>query len=188
MSHTAAPVDPDQEPGDAEPDQPELSEMLDAEWLVGPARRSRGRMALVAALTVLLVFLGGVEVQKRWGSASSGASAGGFPSGTFARPQGATSGGAPTQLGAAIGSTAVGGTSTTGATTPAVIGTVTRIRAHTWTVKDLGGTSHVVKVTDTTTVTRPVKDLTAPVRSDAQVVVQGTTHGATVTATAVTFH
>lgn len=158
------------------PDQPDV-DVLDVAWLAAPRRRSRLRSALVVVLAVLLVFLGGVEVQKRWGTSSGSAVAGpsarSFPAGGFS--------GFPT--GSTTGSTTG---ATTGATAPAVIGRLTGIHGHTWTVQDLGGTSHRVLVTSATTVTRSLGRATGPIRPGSSVTVQGTTHGHTVTATAVT--
>ncbi|HEX3932206.1 MAG TPA: hypothetical protein VHW64_16010 [Nocardioides sp.] len=152
MSHTAV-----------SPSQP-----LDAEWLGAPSRRSRFRIAVLAALAVLLVFLGGVEVQKRWGAAATSASAaspfaGSLPAGGF-RSQ----------------------TTPSGATTPAVIGKVTGIHGHTWTVRDLGGKDHTVTVTARTTLTRSVVRASGPIRTGSTVTVQGSTQGHTVVATAIT--
>jgi hypothetical protein len=173
MSHTDPASDPTLPPG-AESDE------LDAAWLAAPTRRSRGRIVLVTAFAVLVVFLGGVEVQKRWGPTSS-------PAANDARPA-AFSGGA---LGTPpIGGSSTSGTSSTGggASTPAVIGTLTAVHGRTWTVKDLGGTSHRVKVTTDTTLTRPLGEAWGRVRLGTAVVVEGTTHGHRVTATAITVH
>jgi hypothetical protein len=175
MSHTTVPPSPE--------DQTDATEVLDPEWLAAPARRSRSRTTLLAVLAVLLVFFGGVEVQKRWGS-SDGATGGALP-GTLTRPQGVTFGGAPTQQGSSPGGADSTSTSSGGTTTPAVIGTLTRIRGHIWTVKDLGGTTHAVRVTSTTTLTRALDEATAPVATGSHVVVQGTAHGHAVTASAV---
>jgi hypothetical protein len=144
----------------------------DADWLAAPSRRSRFRVGAVVALAVLLVLLAGVEVQKRWGAASTSASS--FPTGA-AFPTGASF--------PAGGSLPAG---TTSGTTPAVIGRLTRIQGHTWTVKDLGGKSHAVKVTAATTVTRSLASASGAIRTGADVTVQGASRGTTITATAVT--
>lgn len=178
VSHTTVPA------AEAETD------LLDAEWLAAPSRRSRARVGLVVVLAVLLVFLGGVEVQKRWGS-DDPASAGGrptsgslpgggsFPAGGFS---GLNGGGTPTGSQSTSGSRS----GTSPGTTPAVIGTLAAIHGHTWTVRDLGGRSHGVRVTDATTVTRSLATATGPIRTGSTVTVQGTTRGGTVTATAIT--
>jgi len=163
------------------------AEFLDADWLAAPSRRSRFQVGALVVLAVLVVFLGGVEVQKRWGADSS-SSTSGLPTGSF--PAGGSFpggglGGLPTAGGGTPSGTQNGGT-TSGATTPAVIGTLTRAKGDTWTVKDLGGKTHSVKVTAKTTVTRSLKQAAAPIRTGTSVTVQGTTHGDTVAATAIT--
>jgi hypothetical protein len=172
------------------------TEILDAEWLAAPARRSRLRLGLIAVLTVLLVFLGGVLVQKHWGADSSGTTASGapsgfpgggtgsFPSGGF--PSGGLPGGGSGQSAGSTGNDGTTGSGGSTSATPAVIGTLTAVHGHTWTVKDLGGHAHTVKVTDATTVTRPLGVSSDPIHAGAGITVQGTTHGRTVTATAVT--
>ncbi len=162
------------------------TEFLDADWLATPSRRSRYRIGAAVVLAVLLVFLGGVEVQKRWGAADS-SSTSGRPTGSLpgggSFPAGGLSGFPTGGSGTTSGTTDSGATS--GTTAPAVIGTLTLIKGHTWTVKDLGGKSHIVRVTAKTTVTRRLTHAAAPIRSGATVTVQGTTHGDTVAATAV---
>jgi hypothetical protein len=179
VSHTS----PSSAPTEAE------SEILDADWLSAPSRHSRFRIGAVVALAVLLVFLGGVEVQKRWGagdsSSTSGPPTGSFPAGA-SFPAGGVSG-LPTG-GTGTPSGTQDKPTTSGTTTPAVIGTLTRIRGDTWTVKDLGGKTHSVKVTATTTLTRSLARASAPIRTGTGtgVTVQGTTQGDTITATAIT--
>lgn len=164
MTHT------DTEPVDAD--------ALDEAWLAAPRRRSRPRVAMVVALAVLLVFLGGVEVQKHWG-ASDAAAGGGRPTG-LSLPGG---GSFPT---GGLGGTQAQTGSNAATATPAVIGRVVGIHGHTWIVQDLGGTKHTVTLTDRTTLTRSLKEATGPVRTGSSVTVQGTTHGGTVAATAIT--
>jgi hypothetical protein len=167
------------------------TEILDVDWLAAPSRRSRFRVGLLAALAILLIFLGGVEVQKRWGATDSssvsgaGPTGGSFPGGgSF--PSGGLGGSFPS--GSQNSSQTPTGTSsgTAGTSTPAVIGKLIRIHGHTWTVKDLGGKTHTVKVTGKTTLTRSFARATRPVRTGGSVTVQGTTNGGTVTATAIT--
>jgi hypothetical protein len=108
--------------------------VLDDAWLSAPAKRSRLRGALVVLLAAALVFLGGVEVQKRYGAAPAAAAP------TGARPQFALGGGA-------LPSGQTGGGQTTGTTTQAaVIGTVVAVKNGVWTIKDLGGKTHKVVV------------------------------------------
>jgi hypothetical protein len=173
MSHTSV----SSSPTEAE------TEFLDADWLAAPSRRSRFRIGAVVVLALLLVFLGGVEVQKRWGAADS-SSTSGLPTGSF--PTGGSFpatglGGLPTG-----GSGTQNSGTTSGTTTPAVIGTLTRIKGHTWAVKDLGGKAHTVKVTAKTTVTRSLTQAATPIRTGTSVTVQGTTQGDQVAATAIT--
>jgi hypothetical protein len=154
--------------------------MLDAEWLAAPRRRSRLRAALLVLVVAGLVFLGGVEVQKAFGSSSTSAGASsGFPVGGLG---GAVPGG--------FGGTASAGSSTTSSAgtggTPVLVGTVTVATAHSWTVKDLGGKTHTVHTTASTTITRPLSTTTAPISNGALVAVQGTTKGGRITASSIT--
>jgi hypothetical protein len=152
------------------------TEILDDDWLAAPSRRSRSRIGLLAVLTLLVVFLGGVEVQKRWGAGDSA---------TADRPFGRSFSGGSLPSGSFTGLPTTGG-GTTASSIPAVIGTVTRIQGHTWTVRDLGGTSHAVQVTARTALTRSLGDATAPIRTGSDVTVQGTPHGRSLTATVIT--
>lgn len=175
MSHTSV----SSAPAEAE------TEFLDADWLAAPSRRFR--IGAVVLLAVLMVFLGGVEVQKRWGagdsSSTSGLPTGAFPTGgSF--PAGGLSG-FPTGGTGTPSATQSDGT-TSGTTTPAVIGTLTRITGRTWTVKDLGGKTHSVTVTAKTTVTRSLRQAATPIRTGTSVTVLGTSGGDTVAATAIT--
>jgi hypothetical protein len=154
--------------------------MLDAEWLAAPRRRSRLRAVLLVLVVAGLVFLGGVEVQKAFGSnGTSAAASSGFPAGGFG---GTVPGG--------FGGPAPGGSSTTSSAgtggTPVVVGTVTVAGAHSWTVKDLGGKTHTVHITGTTTITRPLSTATAPIRKGALVAVQGSTKSGRITASSIT--
>lgn len=163
------------------------TEFVDSVWLAAPSRRSRFRVGAVALLAVLLVFLGGVEVQKRWGadgsSSTSGRPTGSFPTGG-SLPAGGLSGFPTGGSGAPSGTQSSGTTS--GTTTPAVIGTLTRIQGDTWTVRDLGGRTHTVTVTAKTTVTRSLTRAAAPIRTGSSVTVQGTPQGGRVVAAAIT--
>lgn len=116
-------------------------------WLAEPRRRSRWRRVLLVSLASSLVFLGGVEVQKQFGTApASAAPAGGFGSG---RPEGFPAGGLG-GFGGGAGSSpgaATGGTTGSPDAASAVIGTVVAIDGDVWTVEDLGGTRHQITVT-----------------------------------------
>ena len=71
-------------------------------------------------------------------------------------------------------------------TTPSVIGTVVKIDGDTWTVKDLGGTRHQVRVTGTTTITSETTISARQVHTGAQVDVSGTQSNGNLTADDVT--
>lgn len=119
----------------------------DDEWLAAPARRSRWRSVLVLTLAASLVFLAGVEVQKRFGTASGGSSAlAGAPAGF---PSGMPAGGLPSGM-AAPGSDASGDPGAGAETRTEVIGTVIAKHGDVWVVKDLGGTKHRITVTEDT--------------------------------------
>lgn len=127
----------------------------DDEWLAAPTRRSRWRSVLVLALAASLVFLAGVEVQKRFGTASGDSSAlGGLPAGF---PSGMPSGGFPSGMaapggdtGADTGSDSGSGSGAGAETRTEVIGTVIAKHGDVWVVKDLGGTKHRITVTEDT--------------------------------------
>lgn len=135
----------------------------DDEWLAAPTRRSRWRSVLVLALAASLVFLAGVEVQKRFGTASGGSSAlagapagfpsgmpsGGFPSG-MAAPGGDAGADAGADTGADSGSDSGGDSGAGAETRTEVIGTVIAKHGDIWVVKDLGGTKHRITVTEDT--------------------------------------
>lgn len=111
--------------------------MDDAAWLAEPPKRSRLRVTLAVALVAAVVFLAGVQVQKRWGFAVSGdaaAAAPALPAG-FTPPGGG--GGLPQDQGTGQDDDA---------SSAAVIGTVVSVRDGVWTVEDLGGTEHTITV------------------------------------------
>jgi len=149
---------------------------LDDEDYLPQERRGPGRLtiALVAALVLAVGLLGGVWVQKQFGSSQSSAAAGqrvpgGAPGGQGV--PGGSSGGQGVPGGAAGGQGVPGGTSSAAAggaasqagsgsgsgtsATPAVIGTVSSTSSKSLTVTDLGGTKHAVTISSTTTVTAP---------------------------------
>ena len=159
------------------------TEVLDPDWLAAPSHRSRGRVALLVCLAVLLVFLGGVEVQKRWGAADGEATSAG--PGGLTLPAGGTAPGGQGSFTSGSGTPTESEGDSTSAT-PAVIGTVTALQGKTWTVTDLGGKDHIVKVTARTLLTRPFAQASEPVRAGSKVTVVGSTHGRTVDATSVT--
>lgn len=163
---------------DAEDTDPDIDADADTdtddEFGAPPARHRRVPpiTALLALGVVLaLTFTGGVLTQKHHDAGMSASSsgfpslgAGGFPTGLGGgTPRGATSG----------GTSASGGSTTT--TGPAVIGTVVKVVGQTMTVKDLGGKSHVIHLTDTTKATKTTTvDLDA-IKGGTTVTVSGTT-------------
>jgi hypothetical protein len=117
---------------------------------------------LVAGIVIALAFTGGVLVQKHATSSSSTA-AGGLPNfGAGGLPSGFPGGGLP---GAGNGTSSGGTGSGSTSTLPVLVGTVVKTTPTEVTVKDLGGKTHVVRITDTTKVTTvttvPVTKLTA---------------------------
>lgn len=108
---------------------------LEDPWLAEPPRRSRLRLVLVVMLAAALLFYAGVEVQKRYGAATTSATTGPQTS-TFTPPDGAAfPGGDPTDAGNQ-------GSADSGATT--VIGTVVSLKADKLVVEDFGGTKHTI--------------------------------------------
>jgi hypothetical protein len=157
-------------------------------------RRKLGKLTLllVAVLVAGLGVIGGVELQKHYGTTNS-TTASGFPGlggrgvtgGTGGFPGGgAWPGAAGNGSTGAAGSGGSTGTSST-ATTPAVIGQISSISGQTMVVKNLGGKEITVHLTNTTTITKSfsVADLAA----GQTVTVAGTTGtDSTITATSVT--
>jgi hypothetical protein len=128
------------------------------------ARRRPGRVTFVLAAAVIagLGFTGGAYAQRHVGGTSTGALSGqrsqGAPGGEGA-PGGMSAAGIPggDAMPSGDSSSTSGrssGTSTEAtSTTPVVVGTVTAIGTDTLTVKNLGGTSVVIKVTTGTPIT-----------------------------------
>jgi hypothetical protein len=148
MSHTAADTTPE------DVDDPHAGDLLDEDWLSATPGRSRARLVLLGALVLSATFLGGVEVQRHYGtSGSTDSAAGGLPAGLPSGfPGGGTfPGGVP---GATTGSDQGGSGSTGSDTSAQVIGTLVAVKGDTWTVKDLGGTKHTITVDAETRVVR----------------------------------
>jgi hypothetical protein len=141
------------------------TDLLDEEWLSAPSRRSRLRGFLVVLLAAALVFLGGVEVQRRYGAAPASAPASGPPLLGGSLPAGPTGGGPQASTSGATGS----------ADEAAVIGTVQSVQGDVWTVKDLGGTLHEVTVSSTVRIVRETSVAASDVETGATVDVAGTT-------------
>ena len=159
-SGPAGPDGPDGPSRDAEDD-----DSFDDEFGAPAGRRRVPLMSalLMSGIVIALAFTGGVLVQKHVTSSSS--TAGGLPSfGAGGLPSGFPGGGLPgagTGAGSSSGGTGSGSTSTV----PVLVGTVVKAGPTEVTVKDLGGTTHVVRTTDATKVTTvttvPVTTLTA---------------------------
>ena len=155
-------------------------ELADALHVAPPSRRStRVTTALVALLLVALGVLGGLWWADRTSTStlegmpgagfggSAGQVPGGFPSGA---PGGSGAGG--TGAGeAGAGGTGAGG----GASSLAVVGTVVAVDGTTVTVKDLGGTEHVVRLAEDSTVTRSTTITAGDLTAGETVAVSGST-------------
>lgn len=115
---------------------------------------------LLVGILVAAAFGGGVMIQKNLG-ASSSSTPSGFPS--FA---GGIPAGLPTGAGSGQGSTAASG--------PVVVGTVVSVSGNDVTVKDLGGTTHVVRVTATTGLATTGVDWSTSLKPGSTVSVNGT--------------
>jgi len=169
---TQTPIDDLLDPAAAGPDEPDVpardvedDDSFDDEFGAPAGRRRVPLLSalLVAGIVIALAFTGGVLVQKR--ATSSTPAAGGLPSfGAGGLPSGFPGGGLPgagTGAGSSSGGTGTGSTSTV----PVLVGTVVKAGPTEVTVKDLGGTTHVVRTTATTKVTTvttvPVTKLTA---------------------------
>ena len=168
---------------------------LDDEDFLPQEHRGPGRLTvvLVSVLVLAMGALGGIWIQKQFGteSAATGALAGaqGFPGG---RPQGLPSGQRPggqeTPGGNPSGQQ--GGPDSTGgsgeADAPAVVGTVTSVKekANNLVVTDLGGHAHQVRISSTTTLTMPYAH--GGLKAGDTVSIVGTVAGEIVTASAIT--
>lgn len=136
--------------------------LLDEEWLAAPAKRSRGRLILVALLAASVCFLGGAFTQKHYGASTTAAAGGaaglpdGFPGGGQGFPGGAGGfpGGGTSDNQGQDSQSGTSGSGDAASATEAVIGNVVAIDGDTWTVEDLGGKRHQITVTDDTTITR----------------------------------
>ena len=115
---------------------------LDDPWLAEPPKRSKLRLVLVILLTAAVVFYGGVETQKRYGTASSGAATG-LPTG-FTPPDGANLPGNGQFPGGGTGDDSTGDQGTGTSDTSSVIGTVVSLEGDRLVVKDFGGKRHTI--------------------------------------------
>jgi hypothetical protein len=126
--------------------------VLDEAWLAAPRHRSRLRVALAGLLAASVCFLGGALVQKHFGPETSATQAGpgGLPTGAGGFPEGlpGAGGGMPDGTSGQAPGPGTGGTGGEDDGTDAVVGTVVSIDGEVWTVEDLGGERHEVRVTD----------------------------------------
>src|SRR4051794_35883392 len=177
----SATSDQDQQMTEAETQTP--ADLLDEEWLAAPSRRSRLRAALVVLLAAALVFLAGVEVQRRYGAASSAADSAATPS----FPRGGLPTGFPGGGPQGIQSVPTASATSGSADQASVIGTVESVKGDVWTIKDLGGKVHKVTVDTTVRIVRETSVDAADVVAGATVDVTGTSGAdGAVTATTIT--
>ncbi|MBT0773024.1 hypothetical protein KIH74_29040 [Kineosporia sp. J2-2] len=160
-------------------------------------------LALAAAVLVGVAFIGGVVVQKQWGSSNSGSpggmsamgggsaegmgGSGGFPGGAGVYGASGMNSGGRGRDSSSESQDSGTGSASGGSSTPVVVGTVTKVSGRTLTVKNFAGTSVTVKVPAGTTITDSSDGALDGLAKGASVSVAGTTaDDGTVTATAVT--
>ena len=154
--------------------------VMDDAWLAAPVKRSRLRLVLVVTLVAAVVFLAGVQVQKRYGVAGSGAAA------AAAAPGGSPGGGPPAGFAPPVGAT-TGDQTAADADATAVIGTVVSVEHGVWTVEDLGGTTHEITVDATVRIVQESPLAADDVADGTTVDISGTTDDqGRVTATSIT--
>jgi hypothetical protein len=165
-------------------------------------RPGRLTIALAVAVVAALTFVGGVMVQKHYGSSATatGLDASGFPAGMPAALRAAAGPGAggfgdfaggPASAGGepGTGGQASSGTQAGAAASPSVVGTVLKISGNTVTVRNFAGKNVMVRVPKAATITVPAgSTLGGALRRSATVSVVGTasSDGGTVTATSIT--
>ena len=134
---------------------------------------------LIVGILMVVAFGGGVMIQKQHDASSASASSG-FPSFAGGIPAGAgAGGGGASNGGASGGSTAASG--------PVVVGTVVGVAGNDVTVKDLGGSTHVVHVSATTGFATTSVTWSTSLKPGTTVSVNGTkADDGTITATTVT--
>lgn len=120
---------------------------LDDPWLAEPPKRSKLRLVLAILLAAAVVFYGGVEVQKRYGTAESAAATGPMAGG-FTPPDGATLPGGGQFPGGGAGDDSTdqgtGNQGTGGSDASSVIGTVVSLQGGKLVVEDFGGKKHTI--------------------------------------------
>ena len=134
---------------------------------------------LIVGILMVLAFGGGVMIQKQHDAGSASATSG-FPSFAGGIPAGAgAGGGGASNGGASGGSTAASG--------PVVVGTVVGVAGTDVTVKDLGGSTHVVHVSATTGLATTSVDWSTSLKPGTTVSINGTkADDGTISATTVT--
>jgi len=178
---TGASLRPDDPEGTAPPSA--MTDMEDADFAELPPRRRVPLLTkgLIVGILMVVAFGGGVVIQKQH-DASSASTSTGFPS---------LSGGIPAGAGAGTGSGGAGNGGASGgsaaASGPVVVGTVVGVAGNDVTVKDLGGSSHVVHVSATTGLATSSVDWSTSLKPGTTVSVNGTkADDGTITATTVT--
>jgi hypothetical protein len=170
------------------PDVPEgtapqsaMTDTDDADFAEPPPKRRVPVLTkgLIVGILMVVAFGGGVMIQKQHDASSASASSG-FPSFAGGIPAGAgAGGGGASNGGASGGSTAASG--------PVVVGTVVGVAGNDVTVKDLGGSTHVVHVSATTGLATTSVTWSTSLKPGATVSVNGTkADDGTITATTVT--
>jgi hypothetical protein len=166
-----------------QPDVPEgtspqsaMPDTDDADFAEPPPRRRVPMLTkgLIVGILMVVAFGGGVMIQKQHDASSTSASSG-VPS---------FSGGIPAGAGASSGGASGGSTAASG---PVVVGTVVGVAGNDVTVKDLGGSTHVVHVSATTGLATTSVDWSTSLKPGTTVSINGTkADDGTITATTVT--
>ncbi|GLY13582.1 hypothetical protein Kisp01_05980 [Kineosporia sp. NBRC 101677] len=149
---------------------------------------------LMAAVLAALAFVGGVVVQKQFGTSGGASAMGGMPSGMAGGMGGSMPGGG--YGGGGFGGAAAGGANSqqrtgggaeSASATPVVVGTVTKVSGRTLTVKNFAGKSVTVKVPAGTTVSDSSDSALSGLAKGVSVSVVGEkASDGTVTATSIT--
>lgn len=196
-SHLATPNEqfPQHQDWDGAPIEPAAD---DLDLLAEPERKvTRLTVILAAAVIAGLAFVGGVMVQKQFGTSAGAAggmsaASGQMPSGSGESgefPGGAGGFGEGMGDAGAAASAGTGGDSAAAAdtATPVLVGTVTKVSGNTLTVKNFGGVTVTVKVPAGTTISDSSDTALSGLAKGATVSVTGTeADDGTVTASTIT--